>query len=277
MVDFTLKRYIALLETLREEDYKFEVFEEFLISDNARAVVLRHDVDKYPGRALQMAEIEASMGIKASYHFRIGKETFNPLIIKKLIALGHEIAYHYEDLSHTVRKNRLKYPSPEIYALAYSMFQKNLARMRQYYPVRVISMHGDPLSRVNNRDLWTAYNYKTADIICEPYIDIPYSEVAYLTDTGRKWNASGSNIRDRVSVSRNDTSNNYPTGEYDLKSTRDIILALKGKKLPSRLIVNTHPQRWNSETLPWITEFVFQHLKNPVKNVIFKFRHRKKG
>ena len=46
-----------------------------------------------------MAELEAQMGVKASYYFRIGKGSNQPECIKRIAALGHEIGYHYEDMS----------------------------------------------------------------------------------------------------------------------------------------------------------------------------------
>ena len=82
-------------------------------------------------------------------------------------------------------------------------------------------MHGSPLSKYDNRDLWKKYDYRDYGIIGEPYFDIDFNEVLYLTDTGRRWNASGSNVRDKVKSKYN----------YNFKSTFDIISALEKKEL----------------------------------------------
>jgi hypothetical protein len=268
MIDFNLTSYKRLLDALLSEGYCFQPFASFLLNEEKRAVVLRHDVDKYPERALRIAEIEAGRLIKGSYHFRISGDVFNVLIIEKIVGMGHEIAYHYEDLSRAVRSHRTSLPMEVIYYNAYTSFLENLALLRQYYPVNVISMHGDPLSPIDNRDLWKTHNYRDAGIICEPYFDIDYSNVLYLTDTGRRWNAGGSNIRDKVitSGSLNAEVNNFETARY--RSTAELISSLRKNILPARIIINTHPQRWNAATLAWITEYVLQNTKNPVKRIL---------
>ena len=57
-------------------------------------------------------------------------------------------------------------------------------------PVKTICMHGSPLSKWDNRDLWKRYNYRDFGIIAEPYFDLDFDEVFYITDTGRSWNKS---------------------------------------------------------------------------------------
>jgi len=59
-------------------------------------------------------------------------------------------------------------------------------------------MHGSPLSKYDSRDLWKVYDYRDYGIIGEPYFDIDFSKVLYLTDTGRRWDGDKVNIRDRV-------------------------------------------------------------------------------
>jgi hypothetical protein len=53
-----------------------------------------------------------------------------------------------------------------------------------------------------------------------------------------------------------------------IRTTDDIIALASVKKLPQKVIINTHPQRWTDKPLPWINEFVFQSLKNQIKTVI---------
>ena len=232
-----------------------------MITDNARVVVLRHDVDKYPERALRMAEIESVNGVRASYHFRIGTAFSNPEIIQKVVALGHELAYHYEDLS---REARVCPSGDERLRKAFLSFRENLNHLRRYYPVKIASMHGDPLQPVDNRDLWRSFSYKSEGVICEPYLDIDYSSVVYLTDTGRRWNGSATNIRDKI-----------PGGETkltesssDYRTTRDIISAISSGKISGRIILNIHPQRWTDAMWPWLKEFVWQNFKNGIKVIV---------
>jgi hypothetical protein len=42
------------------------------------------------------------------------------------------------------------------------------------------------------------YDYRDFAIIAEPYFDVDYDEVFYISDTGRSWNHSSASIRDKV-------------------------------------------------------------------------------
>ena len=64
--------------------------------------------------------------------------------------------------------------------------------------VKTICMHGSPLSKWDNRDLWKKYDYRDFGIIAEPYFDVDFDEVFYLTDTGRRWDGDKVSVRDKV-------------------------------------------------------------------------------
>jgi len=59
-------------------------------------VILRHDVDRKPGMALEMAQMKKDMGIRATYYFRMMPGVFEPEIIRMIRDMGHEIGYHYD-------------------------------------------------------------------------------------------------------------------------------------------------------------------------------------
>lgn len=269
-MDFTYKKYRQLIEALANNGYRFVTFEEFVDSPNGKVVILRHDIDRLPGHALETAYIESSIGAKGSYHFRINIGRKAPWYVKDLISSGHEIAYHYEDLSAVSKRKTVNDKSLNS---AFSRFKENLSWFRNFYPVKVISMHGDPISGVDNRDLWKVFDYRNEGIICEPYFDIDYSSVLYLTDTGRKWNADKSNIRDRIIKGMGITLHDPLSLGFSFSATDEIISAIKTNSLPGKIIINTHPQRWNGKTVPWVTELVVQNLKNIVKFAVYMQRH----
>jgi hypothetical protein len=206
--------------------------------------------------------LEARLGISASYMFRSVGESNDPTIIKEISSLGHEIGYHYESL--TTCKGDLEKGIED--------FRSNLEQLRKLSEVKVISMHGSPKSPHDSRDLWKEYNYRDFGIVCEPYFDVDYSKVLYLTDTGRRWNGDKVNVRDKVKYSIGITSGEPLSSQFNFKSTSQIIEALKRNKLPDKLIINTHPQRWTDKPLPWIKELVFQNAKNVVKYFLIKTR-----
>ena len=97
--DFTVKKYSELLDAFSGAGYEFQAVEDYVRKPYSRVVILRHDVDSWPQNALQMAELENKLGIKSTYYFRKSWLSFQENIIKKIIGYGHEIGYHYEDLS----------------------------------------------------------------------------------------------------------------------------------------------------------------------------------
>lgn len=268
--DFTLFLYKEFIQNVLQWGYSFCSLESFLKGRNnkSRLIILRHDVDKRPENALIVARIENELGFRSSYYFRAVGKCFKEDIIKEIAELGHEIGYHYENLSiAAIQMKNVKCKmkneeecQKELYDAALDDFRKNLEKFRKLYPVKTICMHGSPLSKYDNRELWNVYDYRDYGIIGEPYFDIDFNEVLYLTDTGRRWNTSGGNVRDKIQSKYN----------YNFKSTFDIIRALKKNELPDKIMLNVHPQRWNDKFLPWAKELVWQNIKNVVKRIFFR-------
>ena len=98
-MDFTLSAYKQLISIFQFQGYYFQTFEEYIKYPKGKVVILRHDVDRLPGNSLVIAKIEKDAGIKASYYFRIVKESYDEDIIRQIAKMGHEIGYHYENLS----------------------------------------------------------------------------------------------------------------------------------------------------------------------------------
>lgn len=256
-MDFTLKIYRSLLESVKAEHYSFFTFEDYC-KKNAlgKYVIVRHDVDLKAINSLRTAQIEAELGIRASYYFRVVPQSNQPDIIKAIAKLGHEIGYHYEDLS-LFKGDAEK---------AISHFEKQLTHFRQFYPIQTICMHGSPTSKYDNRSIWKKYNYKDYDIIGEPYFDfLNKKDVLYLTDTGRCWDGEKFNVRDR----RINTENiNRPT----IHSTMDFIHWIENSENQYPIMITTHPQRWTDKTLQWLKELFLQNTKNQIKKIIINHK-----
>lgn len=250
MRDFTLDMYTRLLEAAIDADYDFLTFEMYLSGTTfpPRAIIMRHDVDRKPHNALFMARIEKDMGVRASYYFRILKESFDVEIIKRILDMGHEIGYHYEDL--TMARGDIH--------KAILSFEKNLSWFRKFCPVKTICMHGVPLSKWDNRKIWDEYDYRDYGILGEPYYDLDFSKVIYLTDTGRCWNSGKMSVWDRVEFSLSS----------NVKSTFDIIKKFKNVKLPEQIMINVHPERWNTPYFSWFRQLLMQNMKNILKKMI---------
>ena len=255
MRDFTLQIFKSLCLEFQRRGYVFITFAEYCSKKTDRKfVILRHDVDRNPNSASEIALLEQSIGIHASYYFRIVKESYDESIINAIAEIGHEIGYHYEDLA-VAKGNTEK---------AIVVFENNLAKLRQLFPIKTICMHGSPLSGWDNKLLWQNYDYRDFGIIGEPFFDVDFNKVLYLTDTGRCWDGADFSIRDKV-------ESRYNCG---LKSTNDIIKALDINELPDRLMLNVHPHRWNDKLLPWLKELIMQNTKNVGKRILVKRKQR---
>ncbi len=276
-MDFTLNTYKKLLKALQEKGFVFQPYAEFLKTPRQKVIVLRHDVDLLPENSLVFARIQNQLGIRGSYYFRAVPESWDETIIKEIASLGHEIGYHYECLT-TCRGNEEN---------AIGDFKKNLEALRSLVPVETICMHGSPKSRYDSKDLWKSQSYREYGIIGEPYFDTDFSQVLYLTDTGRRWNGDKVSVRDKVQgvklrvessgmgvegLGLRVESSELGVGVLVFKKTADIIKAASRGKLPEKIMFTFHPQRWSDSPLPWLKELLFQNLKNCVKYVLIKSR-----
>lgn len=126
-------------------------------------------------------------------------------------------------------------------------------------------MHGSPMSPHDNRRIWSEYSYRDYDIIGEPYFDIDFKKFLYLTDTGRRWNGDKVSVRDKVST-RKKGRNLF---KFNFQNTQQIIEAVDKGKLPNRIMITTHPQRWHIALIPWINELISQNIKNVVKKYLY--------
>ncbi len=256
-MDFTLQIYAELLTTLKDEEYQFYTFEEWCkAKPTGKIVILRHDVDLKAINSLKTARIESDKNIKSTYYFRVVPQSNQPEIIKQIANLGHEIGYHYEDLS-LMKGDRAK---------ATDHFEKHLNYFRKYYPVKTICMHGSPVSKYDNRLIWEMNNYCKYDIIGEPYFDFLNNEdYCYFTDTARMWDGDKFNIRDKkMGFNQNKL--------VSVHSTIDLINWIKNSRNQNPIMITTHPQRWTDNKLEWFLEFSGQNLKNIAKRILLKIR-----
>lgn len=249
MNDFSIAVYKILLKELSKSTTLFLTFEEFIKHPDLNGYILRHDVDLLPENSLRFAKIQSSSGIKGVYYFRAVPESWDEKVICEIRDLGHEIGYHYECLT-TTNGNLEK---------GIADFEKNLEALRKLAPVSTICMHGSPMSKWDSKDLWKKYNYQDYGIIGEPYFDVDFQKVFYLTDTGRRWDGDKVSVRDRVASGFN----------LSFHSTNQIIEAAKQNQLPQQIMFTFHPQRWNDNVFLWSKELVSQNMKNIVKKLFF--------
>lgn len=265
--------------------------------NSERFLILRHDVDLKPQNSLATAKIEHDLDINGSYYFRMVPESYNVDIIKEIASLGHEIGYHYETMDTAGRNHNPQpatrksevpsinqspdVPIPDNYRdignrvnhsineskidAAYQQFCENLETLRQVADIQTICMHGSPRSKYDNKDIWKKYDYRKLGIIGEPYFDIDFDDFFYLTDTGRRWDGWRVSVRDKVPQQER-----WNAEGLLFSRTKDVIKAVNESRLPARIMITVHPQRWTNSPIEWITEYVMQNLKNIVKGIMIR-------
>lgn len=250
MRDFTLKSYRSLLIAFQQAGYRFQTFEELMTCPaDEKVVVMRHDVDELAWNALKIAQLENELGVRATYFFRIVKQSNVPEVIEQIVGLGHEIGYHYEDLALAEGDE----------AKAIETFKENLIYFRKYYPVKSVCMHGSSTSKFDNRLLWKDHSLSDYGLVGEPYLSVDFDKVFYLTDTGYAWDGGKFATRDIVE------------NRFGLKfhTTSQIVDCVKAEEFPDKALILAHTL-WTDSWIQWyglhIREFFRNNLKLLAKN-----------
>jgi hypothetical protein len=254
MRDFTFEAYRSYLQAIKASYPKILTFADFfsLAEPPDSFAIIRHDVDRKPKNAFKMAILENKMGIRSTYYFRTKSHVFKPEIISQIAAAGHEIGYHYESLSDAAGDHKS----------ALTDFEQNLEKLRKIAPIKTIAMHGSPLSRHDNRNLWKnqesrVYLKNSLDIHGEVYLDINYSAIAYITDTGRNWSSGRANRRDNV----------ISTLTPDFKNGWTLLDCFEKADYP-RIVFQIHPERWADSYIEYCKQITKDQLANLLKAIV---------
>jgi hypothetical protein len=152
-----LESYRTLVEYARDHGYCFHSIFSFwqllkykTIDLGDKYIVLRHDVDDDPGAARRMWELEVRLGVcSSSYYFRLS--TSDTTLMRDIAQSGHEVGYHYEELSYVARETGLTSKEEVDAAMPQirDSFRHNLAHLREStgLPMHTAAAHGDFVNR----------------------------------------------------------------------------------------------------------------------------------
>jgi len=99
---FSQEHYEAIIKAYKKRGYAFLTLHEYVIdrgSHHHKVVLLRHDVDKMFSRLTLFADVESTLGVKATYFIRLHAD-YNPFdyskygTLKHLLRAGHEVGLH---------------------------------------------------------------------------------------------------------------------------------------------------------------------------------------
>jgi len=167
---FSIDDYRGLLLRAQANGYRFASFEDALAlssDDPAKVVLLRHDIDLSPTRALVMARVETSVGVRSTYFFMISGAYYDMLepehrkILREIAALGHQVGFHYDEYDDVAE-------GLEILSVVAG---RTLCHIAQHNPTLL------PRRSLDRSDIVDAY---------DPRIGGPQKFV-YVSDSGMKW------------------------------------------------------------------------------------------
>ena len=92
--------YRSLLDSFLARGYRIRRFQD--AEPSQKHLILRHDLDVSLQDALPIAEIEHTLGARATYFVLLRSEMYNPLspasqmLLERLLDLGHDIGLHFD-------------------------------------------------------------------------------------------------------------------------------------------------------------------------------------
>lgn len=104
-MEFTYSAYRGLLHLLRKENYVFTDYHRY--AENARCVILRHDIDQSLKDAVRLAELEAEEDVHSTWFVLLRTDFYNPAsaasqqALRRIRSLGHEIGLHFDEMAYS--------------------------------------------------------------------------------------------------------------------------------------------------------------------------------
>ncbi len=282
--DFTVRKYQEMCRSIEKSGYKTITVSDYLKNnskyDNSKFIIIRHDIDNKVDlpTALKMAEYEKSLGIRATYYFRMVRDTYDTELIKTIYNLNHEVGYHYEVLNES--KGDIN--------KAVDLFTHNLDEFRKLVPVTSICQHGgslgdDTASSVKgmlltswkllrgkkeliayrSNDIWQHEKYEDYNLLGEAYLSLDFDKILYLSDTGLSWDGYENRVLDVINT-------DYYKEKKQIVRTTDDLINLINKGQYSKINLLVHPANWIDPLIPWLKWRSLQYFRNYGKRIFIK-------
>ena len=180
---FKLSHYKEILELALKNRFAIRSFRDY--SGEEKAIILRHDVDFRLDRALEMAKIEISMCIQATYFIRLHSPTYNPFGFKEYKILRTLVDEYGMDIGlHTEAKDIAAITGGDCVSILKQ--EKAVLEGITKEPVFSVVEHGD-FSGVNSRFLFdNQHVLGDLDLAWHPHMG-QFQDFAYFADSYREW------------------------------------------------------------------------------------------
>jgi len=182
---FSFDYYRHMLQQAAERGYRVSSFEHYR-PGVPQTVIMRHDVDYTLNGVLQLAEIERSLGVTATYLFRVHAHEYNLFsphaftMLQRLLEWGHEIGLHTEAMN----VGRAWHRDPG----GLLVKEKALLELIIDRPIRTVSEHRDISHTVHA----TPYLHEVLDPLSAGFVNFTmapayFGDMKYLSDSNGVW------------------------------------------------------------------------------------------
>lgn len=174
-VEFTYDWYRAFLGYLDAAGTRFRAYADDLEEGD---VLLRHDVDLSPSRALRVARIEAELDVHATYFFLLSSPLYNVYnqrtrgVIRDIESMGHDVGLHFSPHQH--------WPgdvAPDDATVERAVEAERAALGAVADPVDAVSLHAPP-------DWVFGREFGAFDSAYAPEF---FTEIPYRADSNQRW------------------------------------------------------------------------------------------
>src|ERR1700683_3804195 len=222
--DFSYAGYAAIFNGITAAGYRAITMREYFAGARAsdeRLLISRVEVDVKIDRVPRLLSIYESMGMHATFFFRLHAPTYNLLslgnvaIMRDLVAAGHEIGLHPE-----------LFDAANFGALdAASLLRCEIDLLQTVTGTKIhgTASHGD-MTGYNNLDFWRTHSASEYGLLYEAYDEALWKNCRYVSDS--EW------IRWKA----------YENGELMTGDRRTPIE--HAQDFPRVLHVLTHPESW---------------------------------
>lgn len=174
---FNIAGYSKLLEQGLTSGYVFKPLTEAALASAEKLIcLLHHDIDTSLAFAYQMAQIEANLGVQATYYVMLRSPVynvfarFNHQFVEKILALGHHIGLHYDEGFYPTKESSLQ-----------SLVETEVSILEKMFGVSIesVSFHQPSKAIIENK--FTLSNY------INTYDKVKLKEFHYLSDSNKIW------------------------------------------------------------------------------------------
>lgn len=167
--NFSYKHYVEILEKFKKKGYSFALFDDEI---KDKVVWLRHDLDHSIEKAVLIADLERSVGAKATYCIRFASPFDNMFskknqeAIDKIVHRGHDIALHFE--REAWKGDNIIY-----------QIKRQMQTLERFFPIKnnIVSFHR-PQDDIFNKHF---------DEFINTYDKKFFGDVLYLSDSTGHW------------------------------------------------------------------------------------------